>query len=293
MDVSTRRIRLVGLVLAATLSTLVAGCASDPKTPKAKPTPPAITGTPQAPDSGRAGMTGLPLSAYQAGDQDIQKQTQVQMSLAVACMHKAGFTAFTGDNYQGADPPDNATALPAGAWGYLGAETAAAQGFHPPRRGPVKSAPAVVDDSQAYVTARVDCDRQVAEQFKSTDQTGTDLVNRLFAESLQATDQDSRVAATTRTWADCMAKAGYTAGDPNALLQQYRGGPSPSATEIATAKADAECTGRSNLAGVYFAVLAGYQRQQIEQNATALATHQQALKDQNARLAKLLAESLD
>jgi len=286
---SARRNRPAGFALLATLSLLIAGCSSATKAPEAKLTPPPITGTPQPPASGRGGMTGLPLSVYNWGDQDIQRDAELRTSLAVSCMHKAGFATFSGDNYQGAEPPDNTTALPAGAWGYLGADIAGVQGFHPPKRSPVRTAPAGTDDSEAFVTARVDCDRQIAEQLKPPSQAGAELVNRLFSESLQATGRDSRVTEATRSWADCMAKSGYHVADPTAPLQQYRGPGSPTGEELATARADADCTTRSNLAGVYFAVLAGYQKQQIEQNAAALATQQKAVKDQAERIARLLA----
>ncbi|GAA0681148.1 hypothetical protein GCM10010193_38610 [Kitasatospora atroaurantiaca] len=236
-------------------------------------------------------MTGLPLSAYNWGDQDIQRDAQLRTSLAVSCMHKAGFAGFSGDNYQGTEPPDNATALPAGAWGYLGADIAGVQGFHPPKRSQVRTAPAGTDDSEAFVTARVDCDRQIAEQLKPPSPAGTELVNRLFSESLQATGRDSRVTEATRSWADCMARSGYRVADPTTPLQQYRGPGSPTAEELATARADADCTTRSNLAGVWFAVLTGYQKQQIDQNATALAAQQKAVKDQAERIARLLAGS--
>ncbi|MDH6576983.1 hypothetical protein [Kitasatospora sp. MAP5-34] len=302
MDAHGRRNRLAGLLLAVLLPALATGCATGgPGRPdgqtSAEPTPPAVTSTPPAPDSGSAAMNGLPLAAYQPGDQDIQQAGQSQTTLVVSCMHKAGFATFSADDYPRATPPDNTSTLPAGAWGYLGAQAAATQGFHPPAQSPVQSPvpgtpPVAPDESEAYVTARVDCDRQVADQLKPVDQSGTDLVNRLSAESLQEADQDSRVTTATSTWAACMTKAGYPTANPDTLAQHYRsiGGP-PSTTELATARTDADCTARSGLAGVYFAVLTGYQRQQITQNATALTAHQQVLKDQRQRLAKLLSSS--
>ncbi|MEV7027821.1 hypothetical protein, partial [Kitasatospora sp. NPDC093558] len=74
------------------------------------------------------------MSAYQADDRGAVKEIQARNMLVVSCMRRAGFAAFDGDGLQAAEAPDNATALPAGAWGYLGADAAAVQGFHPPHR---------------------------------------------------------------------------------------------------------------------------------------------------------------
>ncbi|MER5635973.1 hypothetical protein ABT095_03335 [Kitasatospora sp. NPDC002227] len=284
MDHPARRSRLTAAVLAATLAVLLTGCAADRhKAPADRPTEPPVTGTPQAPESGQAGMAALPLAAYQPDDRTLEEQAGIRTSLAVSCMHRAGFGSFTADNYRSGATPDGTTALPAGAWGYLGP---ADQGFHP--KAAVKAAPKVTDDSEAYASARVECDRRIADDFKPTDQLGTELVNRLFAESLQAAEQDTRVVDATRAWSACMTTAGFPATTPEALLQRYRTAPAVTPAEQSAARADATCTTSTDLAGRYFAVLAGYQRQQIAKNTTALTDHQQALKDQNARLAKLL-----
>ncbi len=298
MDLPAFRNRLTGLLLAVTLPVLLTGCSSGTAggsagKSSASPTPPGSTQP--AADSVPAALAGLPLAAYQADAQDVQQEVLVQTSLAVSCMHKAGFLLFTGADYQNpGSPSEDVTPLPSGAWGFLGTKAAATQGFHPAARpGPVASPqPAAPGNSEAYVTARVDCDRQITDQLKPADQPGTDLVNRLSAESLQDASRDTRVTAATRSWADCMAKSGHPATDPTALPEQYRNnGTTPTAPELATAAADADCTTRSGLAGVYFAVTAGYQKQQIDENSTALTAHQQSLKDQAQRLTKLLTAS--
>ncbi|MEV6977916.1 hypothetical protein [Kitasatospora sp. NPDC093806] len=209
--------------------------------------------------------------------------------LVVSCMRRAGYTAFSGDGLQAAQPPDNATALPAGAWGYLGADVAGVQGFHPPKR-PRPAVPPPAGSGEAYDAARVDCDRQAQERLGSPAGAGAELVGRLFGESLAATGRDGRVTAATKEWAGCMAAAGFQADDPAALPDRFRGGPEPTPAELATARADADCTGHSNLAGIWFAVLAGYQRQQIEHNAQALNAHREAVRAQDAKLTRLLAE---
>lgn len=271
-------------MLAAALPALLTGCAPDHRAEAAGPTPPAVTGTPQAPESGPAAMAALPLAAYQTAPEAARRLAELRTSLAVSCMHRAGFAAFT------ADPPaEESDTLPAGAWGYLDAGAAATQGFHPPTRPSAGASRTPDDNSDAYVTARVECDRRMADEFKPVDQPGTDLVNRLFAESLQATDRDTRVTTATRAWSDCMSRAGRPATDPATLLRRYRSAPAATPAELADAGADATCTAGTGLGGLYFAVLAGYQQQQIDRNTTTLSDHQQALKDDAARLAKLLA----
>ncbi|MFF2045817.1 hypothetical protein ACFVVX_35880 [Kitasatospora sp. NPDC058170] len=218
------------------------------------------------------------------------KEIQVRNTLVVSCMRRAGFASFDGDGLQPAQAPDNATALPAGAWGYLGPEVAAVQGFHPPRRtAPGQPAPPPGASSEAFDAARVDCDRQAAERLGSPPSTGTELIGRLFDDSLRATGRDSRVVAATRAWSDCMAAAGFQAPDPAALPERFRAGQEITPAELATARADAECTTGSNLAGIWFAVLAGYQRQQIDHNAQALNAQREAVRAQDAKLSQLLA----
>ncbi|MFF1909760.1 hypothetical protein [Kitasatospora sp. NPDC058218] len=217
------------------------------------------------------------------------KEIQARNMLVVSCMQRAGFTGFGGDGLQTAQAPDNATALPAGAWGYLGAEVAAVQGFHPPKRAlPRPTAPAA-GSGEAYDTARVDCDRQAAERIGSPPGSGAELVGRLFDESIGATGRDARVTAATRDWSACMAAAGFRADDPAALPERYRAVAEITPGELATARADADCTLRSNLAGIWFAVLAGYQRQQIDRNAQALTAQQEAVRAQDAKLTRLVA----
>jgi hypothetical protein len=67
-----------------------------------------------------------------------------------------------------------------------------------------------------------------------------------------------------------MKRGGFGDADPAALARGPWPG-EPSGREIATARADATCTRSANLAGIYFAVLAGYQRELVAQHRGALA----------------------
>ncbi|MBV2152295.1 hypothetical protein [Kitasatospora sp. SUK 42] len=216
------------------------------------------------------------------------KEIQARNMLVVSCMHRAGFSAFTGDGLQAAQPPDNATALPAGPWGYLGAEAAATLGFHPPKRTAPRPDAAPVGAGEAYDNARVDCDRQAAEQLGSPPAAGAELVGRLFDESMKAAAKDARVVAATRAWTVCMTAAGFEAATPDELARKYQTTPEATPAELAAARADADCTATSNLAGLWFAVLAGYQRQLIDRNAQALTAQQEAVRAQDARLTRLI-----
>ncbi|MER7756827.1 hypothetical protein [Kitasatospora sp. NPDC097643] len=206
-------------------------------------------------------------------------------------MHRAGFTAFDSDGLQPAQPPDNATALPAGPWGYLGTEAATTLGFHPPKHTLPRPDAAPAGSGEAYDTARVDCDRQAAERLGSPQGPGTELVGRLFQESLKAAGQDARVVAATKEWAGCMTTAGFEVTGPEALPQRFQSTPEITPAELAAARADADCTARSNLAGLWFAVLAGYQRQLIDRNAEALTAQREAVRAQDAKLTRLIAEA--
>lgn len=282
--------RFTALTLAAVLSVLSAGCSgnSGKDSAESAPTPPEL-GSTAAPESGRGGLTGLPLSAYQADDRSSVKEIRARNALIVACMHRAGFSAFTGDGLQAAQPPDNATALPAGPWGYLGTQAAATLGFHPPKRTAPRPDPAPAGAGEAYDGARVDCDRQAAERIGSPPAAGSRLVDRLFDESTKATAKDARVVAATGRWTACMTAAGFAATTPEELSHQYRTTPEATPAELAAARADADCTARSELAGLWFAVLAGYQRQLIDRNAQALTAQQEAVRAQDAKLTGLIA----
>ncbi|MFI6152071.1 hypothetical protein ACIBCA_05215 [Kitasatospora sp. NPDC051170] len=205
-------------------------------------------------------------------------------------MHRAGYAAFTGDALQPPHPPDDATAMPAGAWGYLGGPTALELGFHPPRRPDPRRPDAEAGyGGEAYDAARVDCDRQVAERIGSPPASGADLVSRLFDESTKAAARDSRVVEARRTWASCMEKAGFPASAPEDLPKTYGTGPEITQAELAAARADADCTDSSGLAGIWFAAVEGYQRQLIDHNSQALTAVKEAVRAQGEKLTELIA----
>ncbi|MEW1913862.1 hypothetical protein AB0442_36470 [Kitasatospora sp. NPDC085895] len=274
---------------AAALALLaLAGCgAGGGGTPAPALTPPAL-GTPTAPPSGREGMLALPLSAYGSDREQNARREQAVRALTADCMHAAGWAGFTGDDALdgGGEVPD-ASALPAGAFGYLRAEVAAVQGFH----GPTAAAPVRTPRppaSEAEGAAAQGCVKKALTAVRPTDTAGSELVDALFGRSLEATGRDARVVAATRAWSACMRDAGFADTTPDGLVARYHGPGRPTAEELAAATADERCTAAGNLAGIWFAALAGYQRQLIDANQERLAAYRASVAEQAAQLGRVV-----
>jgi hypothetical protein len=286
---------------------LLAGCSTGPggHGAAAALTPPALPAAPTAPPTGRDGMIHLPLSAYQADDQADNQRRQVVQALTMRCLRDGGYTldpqaVFGVSRVAG---QDNATALPGGPWGYLGAEQAATQGFHgvsdpqspqsqpgQPGQSGQSGQSAQQPMTPAEQTAVQDCTRKALQTVQPPDTPARRLVSQLFGDSISAAAGDSRVRSADGRWRDCMARAGIQATDPQALVAQYqRQRPPAGEQELTAAEADAACTGSTGLAATYFAVLAGYQQEQIDRHSAELAGQQQAVSAESARIAKLLA----
>ncbi|MCU7823784.1 hypothetical protein [Kitasatospora sp. DSM 101779] len=166
-------------------------------------TPPAL-GAPTAPPTGREGMLALPLSAYGSDREQNARREQAVRALTADCMHAAGWADFTRDDAvdSGGEVPD-ASALPAGAFGYLRAEVAAVQGFH----GPSAAAPVRTPRppaSEAEGAAAQECVKKALAAVRPADSAGSELVAALFGRSLEATGRDARVVAATRVWSACI-----------------------------------------------------------------------------------------
>ncbi|MFD9129799.1 hypothetical protein [Kitasatospora sp. NPDC059571] len=280
--------RAAALAAAGAALLAVAGCTGGPGAAVPALTPPAL-GTPAPPPSGREGMLQLPLSAYGLSSDESARQQQAVRALTADCMHRAGYTSFTGDDAfdGGSGRVSDANAMPGGAFGYLPATVAPVQGFHA-ARPPAAPAPPRAPSSEAERGAAEDCVRKALAALPTGDRAGSDLVTRLFGESQAATAKDARVVAATRAWAGCMTAAGYPDATPDGLVARYRGPGSPGRDELAAAEADAACTTGSNLAGIWFAVIAGYQRQQIAANQERLAAYKDEVARQVAGYARLI-----
>ncbi|MFC8451771.1 hypothetical protein [Kitasatospora sp. NPDC057223] len=293
------KVRAAALSLAGVgVAVALSGCSSAEGASGASPelTPPPL-GAAVAPPSGRDGMLQLPLSAYGSGDEAQANRLLAVRALITRCMHEAGYSAYTREDAvdEGAagGRTDNSSALPAGAFGYLPESVAATQGFHGARAAAAPKPRRVL--APAEENASLECGRKAFPQVEDPDQAGAELVGRLFGESTAAVDKDARVVAATKAWGDCMSTAGFAGVTPAGLVDTYRrtaaAAPAPAPEELAAARADAACTGSANLAGIWFDVLAGYQKQQIAANQEKLTTYQAKLKDFSAKIAGIVAES--
>lgn len=276
--------------LLAALSGCTAGQGGRPARPVLTPPP---AGAALAPPSGRDGMMQLPLSAYGSTDGRSAMASQAVRALITDCMHKGGYATFTRDDaLNEGPPPDNTSAMPAGAFGYFPERVAAVQGFHgaPPPAAPPRRV-LEAGEEQAVRT----CMDGAFQQINSTDRAGAELLGRLYAASLAALDKDPRVSAATTAWQGCMGAAGFPGVTPQGLVDRYRGRPQAAAEvppeEIAAATSDAACTTGTNLAGIWFEVLSGYQKQLIDANQQELTEYQKKAEERDAKLARIVAES--
>jgi len=260
---------------------------------------PSIAASPPPPPSVRAGMAALPLAAYGPGEELAQRRFQAVRVLTAQCMRQAGYTSYqpgdgsatvppaAADGPAGAGPADDPAGVAAGAFGYLG-EEAGTRGFHTARAGQAR--PGTPKLSEAEQTASDDCARRGLERITAGGPEAAELYQRLYGESLRATAADPRVVAATAAWKDCMARSGVPAEDPQSLAARYQGaGTAVTPQELAAARADRDCTAGTGLAGVWFAVLAGYQRGQLDRHAGELEPLKQAYAEQDRRYARIIA----
>ncbi|MCQ8773734.1 hypothetical protein [Streptomyces telluris] len=99
------------------------------------------------------------------------------------------------------------------------------------------------------------------------------VADRINSGSFERSQRDPRVVRVFAQWASCMKKRGFASYDDplKAGADAAWRTPEPSAEERETAAADAWCKGEHNVVGVWFAVDAAYQRQEIDRNAEALS----------------------
>jgi hypothetical protein len=197
---------------------------------------------------------------------------------------------------------------PWGGWGYLGAADAQQYGFRVPPGAALTAlglggtAPAGPPSVPAAEQAAADKCGTIIQDFSNATQDGALAgIATLGNDIANDVQHDAAVKAATRAWSACMAKNGYTFGQPQAVWGQelramYGNGPitigtqvsaSAQQAQIAAAVTDADCTQSSDLAGIYFAVQASYEQQLVNANQQALTA---AVKRYRAAYAKELAK---
>ena len=96
------------------------------------------------------------------------------------------------------------------------------------------------------------------------------LASELATTAIQYTQSDRRVVVAEAAWSACMAARGFQYPTPLAPVNASWPTP-PSPAEIATAEADISCKEATDLTGIAFAILSGYQAELVQRNIAALS----------------------
>jgi hypothetical protein len=207
--------------------------------------------------------------------------------LTMACMHKRGYSGFKKSMIQYASP--DFSYEPGGAYGWIDMQKAMRFGFH---SSSADFATVHMPGIRLPVMETDHLDTCLSEAAVMLDGAkGPDprnLANQLFEMAWHLTTRDSRVRAATKRWAKCMHLHGANLLTPPEAASWAGKTPEATPAEIEIATADAECTASSDLAGIFFAIDAGYQRELINANSRALSAVAAGIKAQNERDASAL-----
>jgi hypothetical protein len=310
-----------GLCLLAGCCAALAACtAVAAKGPDATVTTPAV-GRPAAPASVQAAVSSEAFTPYDTlslSNNDGLAPGESSYALAGTCM--------TAEGYPGADAASQANAVSiggfagllspgySGGWGYLSVADAQQFGFRGSAgpavsalgldAGPVTNFASLPPAEQATANKCV----SIVQDFGSAVDDGP-LAGVITLANDIATDvqHDPAVKNATRAWSAYMAKSGYSFDQPQRVYRQElmaiygdQHAINPSApvsasaqqAQLAAAVTDAGCTQSSDLAGIYFAVEASYERQLVTANQQALAAavsaYRVAYKTELTKVAALL-----
>ncbi len=300
-------------VLACCCAALAACSADAPNGPNTTVRAPSV-GRPPAPVSAQAALSTAAFTPYASlgiSDDDGLAPDESEYALVESCMSAAGYPGVTYSegvvrlplflSGGGGGVGGLAITLPWGGWGYLGTADAQQYGFRvspgtafsnlnigaPSLRASEPSTPSTPSTPSVPAPeqdAASKCSTIIAD-FATATQSGA-LAGIGTLANVITTDvaQDPAVKAAARAWSACMAKNGYSFGQPQAVFQQEteamygNGQVSAGATvsaaanqaQIAVAVTDADCSESSDLAGIYFAVQASYEQQLVTANQQAL-----------------------
>jgi hypothetical protein len=284
----------VAILLCCCAGLGLAACSggSGAKSPEASVTAPSV-GKPAMASSIQAALAKQAFTPYAELGQaagDGLAPNEAATSLATACMTDAGYPDANDDlqEIQIGDTLTPSTSF--GPFGYVGATEAAQDGFMPGGLG--GSGTGSSDPSAAAQAASNKC-ATIVGNFTG-DQANSALAGiQALGQTIRSEEfKDPSIATATKAWSACMAVDGYHYGTPNGLLNSVmniiRGASgttqtatgtitAPSLTaaqkaaQIAQAEADAACTQSTDLAGIYFAVQAGYEQQIVDANQPQLS----------------------
>jgi hypothetical protein len=302
-------------ILASCCTALTACTAAPPKGPDTTVTTSAV-GKPPAPTSAQAAVSSEAFTPYAGlglSSDDGLAPGESTFAFAGACMTAEGYPGAAA-----AGAADNISlgagylsfSFPWGAWGYLGAADAQQYGFQPfgfiqnalGALGDAAGPPNPVSLSQPEQAAANKCITIVQDLASAVDDGPLAGIGALGNDISADVQHDAAVQAATRAWSACMAKNGYSFGVPqpvwrHELTAMYGGQhaitPSTSVSasaqqaQIAAAVTDSGCTQSSDLAGIYFAVQASYEKQLVAANQQALSA---AVSQYRAAYAKELSK---
>jgi hypothetical protein len=283
------------LLLALAGALLMAACASAPgptseqdgATPAAEPR----AGTTAPASSAEA--TTLPLDAFVPTAEQWEVLNRASGLLEQDCMRRLGFA-----NWQPPDPKVTGGRPPMFPFGIVDAQQAAKHGYHDPRVAEInhqqRQRPRLNAQQQAQERAELaaltgdssfatlpgrqvppdGCSGEAERKLRTgAPEFDVNLYGELITEADQRAVADGRVRAVIEAWSACMKRTGFDYGSPLELAQpegNQWSTPAPTRVEIATARADVACKQQTDLPRVWLAVVAGYQRQLIEQHRLGL-----------------------
>jgi hypothetical protein len=310
----------LGLLIACTdlaACTGLAACtASAPRGPDVTVSTPSV-GRPLPPASAQAALSRMAFTPYAAlgqSNNDGLAPGASDFALARACLTAAGYPDIPGGDVPVSiriGPANLAFAQPWGAWGYLGDAEAEQDGFRPQPGSAlsalgIDAAPSLADPAslpKAEQSAISTCGTITQDFDDATGQRSLAGIATLSNDIATDVQDHAAVKNATRAWTACMARNGYSLGQPDTVFRQELGNMfgdshqiSPASTvsaaanraQIATAVTDATCTDSADLAGIYFAVQASYEQQIVNANQQALTTAVQQYRTAYAKELKNL-----
>jgi hypothetical protein len=198
-------------------------------------------------------------------------------SLDSDCMTDAGYPTANDDFQEGHVGDTLTPSTSFGAFGYVGATEAAQYGFMP--GGPGGPGTGSSDLSAAAQAASNKC-FTIWRNFLGNQLNSALAAVQTLGQTIRSEDfKDPSIAQATKAWSVCMAADGYDYGTPNELVNSVMNvlrtastlTAAQKAAQIAEAEADAACTQSTDLAGIYFAVQAGYEQQIVDANQPQLS----------------------
>jgi hypothetical protein len=301
------RARYMPFLLICCLSACTAAASKGPVTAVSTP----AVGRAAPPSSAQAALSREAFTPYAAlgqSNNDGLAPNQSGAALSSACMGIAGYPDSTNVPFGiNIGPANLAFAQPWGAWGYLGAAEAQQYGFRAPAGSALRvlgidsagpgSNPASLPQAEQAAIGKC---ATITQNFTNAMQNGPlagigTLSNDLYTDVAK----DAEVTNATQAWVGCMARNGYSFKQPEnvfftelqTMFGGKRGGFGPGTAvsaatnqaQVAAAVTDADCTDSTDLAGIYFAVQAGYEQQIVNANASALAAAVQQYRAAYAR----------